>query len=112
MLIYIFEGVSNVTDTYGEYRKAVKANNSKKNARYQCAISYIEVKLKTTEETLRKQANKLELGILNDCEMNKPNNDVKIFSKKLKYIKILKKNLILQNNRLSPLSELTFQGEI
>ena len=44
--------------------------------------------------------------------MNKPNNDVKIFSKKLTYIKILKKNLILQKNRLSPLSVLTFQAEV
>ena len=85
MLIYVLEGVSNLTDTYNKCRKAVKANNSKENyARYQDAISYIEVKLKSTEESLREQVNKLQL-----------NNGMKIFFKKLKYIKILKKDLIL-----------------
>ena len=39
--------------------------------------------------------NKLELESLNDDEMNKLNNDMKILFKKLKYIKILKKDLIL-----------------
>ena len=54
MLIYVLEGVSNLTDTYNKCRKAVKANNSKENyARYHDAISYIEVKLKTTVESLR-----------------------------------------------------------
>ena len=85
MLIYVLEGVSNLTDTYNKCRKAVKANNSKENyARYQDAISYIEVKLKSTEESLREQVNKLQL-----------NNGMKIFFKKLEYIKILKKDLIL-----------------
>ena len=63
--------------------QGLKANNWKKNyARYQGAISYIEVKLKTTEETLREQVNKSELEILKDTEMNKPNNDMKILLKK------------------------------
>ena len=63
--------------------QGLKANNRKKNyARYQGAISYIEVKLKTTEETLREQVNKSELEILKDTEMNKPNNDMKILLKK------------------------------
>ena len=84
MLIYVLEGVSNLTDTYNKCRKAVKANNSKENyARYQDAIFYIEVKLKTTEESLREHVNKLELESLNDNEMNKPNNDMKILLKKL-----------------------------
>ena len=84
VLIYVLEGVSNLIDTYNKCRKALKANNWKKNyARYQDAISYIEVKLKTTEETLREQVNKLELEILKDTEMNKPNNDMKILLKKL-----------------------------
>ena len=96
MLIYVFEGVSNIIDTYDKCRKAVKTNKSKENyARYQDAISYIEVKLKTTEETLREQMNKLEQESLNENEMNKPNIDMKIFFKKLKYIKILKKDMNL-----------------
>ena len=96
MLIYVLEGVSNLTDTYNKCRKAVKANNSKENyAWYQDVISYIEVKLKTTEEILREQVNKLEIESLNDNEMNEPNNNMKILLKKLKYIKILKKDLIL-----------------
>ena len=94
MLIYVFEGVSNIIDTYDKCRKAVKTNKSKENyARYQDAISYIEVKLKTTEETLREQVNKLERESLNNNEMNKPNIEMKIFLKKLKYIKILKKDM-------------------
>ena len=53
MLIYVLEGVSHLTGIYNKYRKAVKANNSKENyARHQDAISYIEVKLKTIEESL------------------------------------------------------------
>ena len=96
MLIYVLEGVSNLTDTYNKCRKAVKANNSKENyGRYQDVIFYIEVKLKTTEEILREQVNKLELESLNDNEMNEPNNNMKTLLKKLKYIKILKKDLIL-----------------
>ena len=96
MLIYVFEGVSNIIDTYDKCRKAVKTNKSKENyARYQDAISYIEVKLKTTEETLREQVNKLERESLNNNEMNKPNIEMKIFFKKLKYIKILKKDMNL-----------------
>ena len=96
MLIYVFEGVSNLIDTYDKCRKAVKTNKSKENyARYQDAISYIEIKLKTTEETLREQVNKLELESLNDNEMNRPNSDMKIFLKNLKYIKTLKKDMIL-----------------
>ena len=80
IVIYVFEGVSNSIDTYGKCRKAVKANKSKENcARYQDAISYIEVKLKTSEETLREQVNNSELESLNDNEMNKPNSDMKIF---------------------------------
>ena len=56
MLIHVLEGVSNLTDTCNKCCKAVKTNNSKENyARYQDVISYIEVKLKTTEETLREQ---------------------------------------------------------
>ena len=40
MLIYVLEGVSDLTDTYNKCRKAVKANNSKENyARYQDGIS-------------------------------------------------------------------------
>ena len=39
--------------------------------------------------------NKLELEILKGTEMNKPNNDIKILLKKLKYIKIRQKDLIL-----------------
>ena len=94
MLIYVFEGLPNMIDTYDKCRKAVKANKLKQNyARYQDAISYIEVKLKTTEETLREQVNKLERESLNDNEINKPNRDMKIFFKKLKYIKILKKDM-------------------
>ena len=74
----------------------MKTNNSKENyARYQDVISYIEVKLKTTEESLREQVNKLELESLNDNEINKPNNNIKVLLKKLKYVKILKKGLIL-----------------
>ena len=96
VLIYVLEGVSNLIYTYNKCHKALKANNWKKNyARYQDAISYIEVKLKTTEETLREQVNKLELEILKGTEMNKPNNDIKILLKKLKYIKIRQKDLIL-----------------
>ena len=84
MLIYVLEGVSNLTDIYNKCRKAVKANNSKENyARHQDAISYIEVKLKTIEESPWEQVNKLELESLNDNEMNKPNNDMKILLKKL-----------------------------
>ena len=56
--------------------------------------------------------NKLELESLNDNEMNEPNNNMKILLKKLKYIKILKKDLILYKIGLSPLSELTFQSVI
>ena len=96
MLIYVLEGVSNLTDTCNKCCKAVKTNNSKENyARYQDVISYIEVKLKTTEESLREQVNKLELESLNDNEMNEPNNNMKKLLKKLKYIKILKEDLIL-----------------
>ena len=96
MLIYVSEGVSNVIDSYEKCRKAVKANKSKENyAMNQDAISYIEVKLKITEETLREQMNKLERESKNDNEMNKPNIDMKIFFKKLKYIKILKKDMDL-----------------
>ena len=74
----------------------MKANNSKEiYIRYQDAISYIEVKLKTSQETVREQVNELELKRLYDNEMNKPNKDMKILLKKLKYIKILKKDLIL-----------------
>ena len=74
----------------------MKANNSKKiYARYQDAISYIEVKLETSQETVREQVNELELKRLYGNEMNKPNKDMKILLKKLKYIKILKKDLIL-----------------
>ena len=74
----------------------MKANNSKEiYARYQDAISYIEVKLETSQETVREQVNELELKRLYDNEMNKPNKDMKILLKKLKYIKILKKDLIL-----------------
>ena len=80
MLIHVSEGVSNSIDTHDKCRKAVRVNKSKENyARYQDAISYIEVKLKTTEETLREQVNKLELESLNDNEMKKPNSDMKIF---------------------------------
>ena len=96
MLIYVLERVSNLSDIYDKRRKAVKANNSKENyARYKDGISYIEVKLKTTQETLREQLNTLELESLNDNEINKPNNDMKILLKKRKYIKILKKDMIL-----------------
>ena len=96
MLIYVFEGLPYMIDTYDKCRKAVKANKLKQNyARYQDAISYIEVKLKTTEETLREQVNKLERESLNDNEINKRNRDMKIFFKKLKYIKILKKDMNL-----------------
>ena len=74
----------------------MKANNSKEiYARYQDAISYTEVKLETSQETVREQVNELELKRLYDNEMNKPNKDMKILLKKLKYIKILKKDLIL-----------------
>ena len=74
----------------------MKANNSKEiYARYQDAISYIEVKLETSQETVREQVNELELKRLYGNEMNKPNKDMKILLKKLKYIKILKKDLIL-----------------
>ena len=53
MFIYVFEGVLNLIDTYKKWCKAVKTNKSKMNyARYQYAMSYIEVNLKTTEETL------------------------------------------------------------
>ena len=96
MLIYVLEGVSNLTYSCNKYPKAVKANNSKEiYIRYQDAISYIEVKLKTSQETVREQVNELELKRLYDNEMNKPNKDMKILLKKLKYIKILKKDLIL-----------------
>ena len=96
MLIYVLERVSNLSDIYDKRRKAVKANNSEENyARYKDGISYIEVKLKTTQETLREQLNTLELESLNDNEINKPNNDMKILLKKRKYIKILKKDMIL-----------------
>ena len=82
MLIYVLEGVSNLTDTYNKCRKAVKANNSKENyARHQDAISYIEVKLKTIEESPWEQVNKLELESLNDNEMNK-------YTTTLKYLNI------------------------
>ena len=37
--------------------------------------------------------NKLERESLNNNEMNKPNIEMKIFLKKLKYIKILKKDM-------------------
>ena len=51
MLIYVFEGFSNLIDTCDKCHKAVKANNPKENyVRYQDAMSYIEVKLKTTEK--------------------------------------------------------------
>ena len=74
----------------------MKANNSKEiYARYQDAISYIEVKLETSQETVREQVNELELKRLYGNEMNKPNKYMKILLKKLKYIKILKKDLIL-----------------
>ena len=74
----------------------MKANNSKEiYARYQDAISYIEVKLETSQETVREQVNELELKRLYGNEMNKPNKDMKILLKNLKYIKILKKDLIL-----------------
>ena len=80
MLTYVFEGASNIIDLYDKCCKAVKANESKENyAKYQNTISYTEVKLKTTEETLREQMNKLERESLNDNEMNKPNIDMKIF---------------------------------
>ena len=96
MLIYVLEGASNLTDTYNKCRKAVKANNSKENfARYQDVIFYIEVKLKTTEEILREQVNKLELESLNDNEMDKTNSNMKVLLKKRKCLKILKKDLIL-----------------
>ena len=96
MLTYVFEGASNIIDLYDKCRKAVKAYKSKENyAEYQDAISYTEVKLKTTEETLREQMNKLEQESLNNNEMNKPNVDMKIFFKKLDYIKILKKDINL-----------------
>ena len=40
LLLYVLEGVSNLTGTYNKCRKAVKANNSKENyARYQDGIS-------------------------------------------------------------------------
>ena len=82
MLIYVLEGVSNLTDIYNKCRKAVKANNSKENyARHQDAISYIEVKLKTIEESPWEQVNKLELESLNDNEMNK-------YTTTLKYLNI------------------------
>ena len=82
MLIYVLEGVSHLTGIYNKYRKAVKANNSKENyARHQDAISYIEVKLKTIEESLWEQVNKLELESLNDNEMNK-------YTTTLKYLNI------------------------
>ena len=85
-----------MTYSYNKYPKAAKANNSKENyARYQDDISYIKVKLKTSQETVREQVNELELKRLYDNEMNKPNKDMKILLKKLKYIKILKKDLIL-----------------
>ena len=84
----------------------MKANNSKEiYARYQDAISYIEVKLETSQETVREQVNELELKRLYGNEMNKPNKDMKILLKKLKYIKILKKDLILEKISLCPLSE-------
>ena len=84
LLLYVLEGVSNLTDTYNKCRKAVKANNSKENyARYQDGISYIEVKLKMTEETLREQVNKLTLESRNENEMNKSNNDIKMLLKNL-----------------------------
>ena len=44
MWIFIFEGVSNVIDTYCEYCKAVKANNSKENARYHIKVPYLTLK--------------------------------------------------------------------
>ena len=82
MLIYVLEGVSHLTGIYNKCRKAVKANNSKENyARHQDAISYIEVKLKTIEESLWEQVNKLELESLNDNEMNK-------YTTTLKYLNI------------------------
>ena len=96
MLIYVFEGFSNLIDTYDKCHKAVKANNPKENyVRYQDAMSYIEVKLKTTEETLREQVNKLELESLNDNEMDKTNSNMKVLLKKRKCLKILKKDLML-----------------
>ena len=96
MLIYVFEGFSNLIDTYDKYHKAVKANNPKENyVRYQDAMSYIEVKLKTTKETLREQVNKLELESLNDNEMDKTNSNMKVLLKKRKCLKILKKDLML-----------------
>ena len=55
--------------------------------------------------------NKPECESLNDNEMNKPNIDMKIFFKKIKYIKILKKDMNLYKIGLSPLSELIFQRE-
>ena len=58
-------------------------------------MSYIEVKLKTTEETLREQVNKLELESLNDNEMDKTNSNMKVLLKKRKCLKILKKDLML-----------------
>ena len=84
LLLYVLEGVSKLTDTYNKCRMAVKANNSKENyARYQDGISYIEVKLKMTEETLREQVNKLKLESRNETEINKSNNDMKMLLKNL-----------------------------
>ena len=96
MLIYVFEGFSNLIDTYDKCHKAMKANNPKENyVRYQDAMSYIEVKLKTAEETLREQVNKLELESLNDNEMDKTNSNMKVLLKKCKCLKILKKDVML-----------------
>ena len=96
MLIYVFEGFSILIDTYDKCHKAMKANNPKENyVRYQDAISYIEVKLKTAEETLREQVNKLELESLYDNEMDKTNSNMKVLLKKCKCLKMLKKDLML-----------------
>ena len=87
---------SQIWQTHSKCRKAVKANNSKENyARYQDAISYVEVKLKTTEEILREQVNELELELLMIMTWMNPTTTWKNFLKKLKYIKILKKDLAL-----------------
>ena len=84
LLFYVLEGVSDLTGTYNKCRKAVKANNSKENyARYQDGISYFEVKLKMTEETLREQVNKLKLESRNENDMNKPSDDMKMLLKNL-----------------------------
>ena len=89
-------GKDDIVEKYDKIRKALKLNKTKYNSElYKDVIAVVEVKLKTSEESLLAETKKIDISkVTGECNDQLALDYQKVI-KKLHHIKILKKELLV-----------------